>query len=89
MVCPVRGCGQRTSHGDKMCEMTNEKSPMQQTPETLLLPSEAAAHLRIHPETFRRWLREGRIKKPMKVGRGWRIPLSELTRLEAESTLSV
>lgn len=52
----------------------------------LLLPHEAAARLRIHVETVRRWLRQGKVTR-LKIGRGWRIPASELERLEREALM--
>jgi excisionase family DNA binding protein len=47
----------------------------------LLLPSEAAKLLRIHEETCRRFCRENRFKTVIKLGRGWRIPTTEIERI--------
>ena len=41
---------------------------------------EAAKFLSVHAETLRLWLRLGKIKG-VKVGRGWRIPETELEAL--------
>jgi len=46
----------------------------------LLLTAEVAEILRCHSETIRRALRDGRLHG-IKVGRGWRIERSELTRI--------
>jgi len=45
-----------------------------------------AAHLNVHPESARRWLRTRRLKG-IKVGSQWRIPTSELTRIGTEGGL--
>jgi excisionase family DNA binding protein len=52
----------------------------------LLLSGELAEHFRAHPETIRRKLRERRIQG-IKVGRCWRVPLSEIERIEKEGGL--
>lgn len=46
----------------------------------LLTVSEAAQLLRLKPKTIRLWLETGRLRG-FKVGRQWRIPVSELERL--------
>lgn len=63
-------------------EMRTNCGSTQQIAVELLLVSECAARLRLHEETFRRWLREGRIPGALKCGRGWRIPATELERLQ-------
>jgi excisionase family DNA binding protein len=54
--------------------------------EKLLTVHEVAARLRIHPESVRRMLRDGRLRGsiPMSARAGWRIPESEVTRLIEE-----
>jgi len=49
----------------------------------LLTLSEAAARLRLHPETVRRWLNSGQLqgRKLGKTKGGWRIPASEIARV--------
>ena len=44
---------------------------------------EFAHEYKIHPETARRRLREGRLRG-IKIGSHWRIPVSELARIQAE-----
>ncbi len=46
---------------------------------------EVAERLRLHPESVRRWLREGRLKGGRMGGRrlGYRIPESEVERIVA------
>jgi excisionase family DNA binding protein len=46
--------------------------------------SEAAGKLRVHPETIRVWLREGRFLHAYQLGRrgGWRIPSDDLTAMK-------
>jgi excisionase family DNA binding protein len=51
-----------------------------------MLCAEFAAHFRAHPETIRRKLRERHIHG-IKVGRCWRVPLSEIERIEKEGGL--
>ena len=41
---------------------------------------EGAKILSVHPDTLRIWLRTGKIKG-VKLGRGWRIPETELEAL--------
>ena len=45
-----------------------------------LAPEELASALRVHPETVRRWLREGQVRG-QKAGRLWRVPWEEGARL--------
>jgi excisionase family DNA binding protein len=45
--------------------------------EEIFTPEEAAARLKIHEQTLRRFLREGKIKGYY-IGRVWRIPESAL-----------
>jgi len=54
--------------------------------EKLLTVDEAAEVLRIHPETARKWVRAGRIAGAFKLGRVWRVRLSELTAWMDEAT---
>ena len=51
--------------------------------EALLTVAEVAARLKIHPNTVRRWLKEGRLHGIMLGGTktGWRVPESEVQRL--------
>ncbi|MDP8922870.1 MAG: helix-turn-helix domain-containing protein [Chloroflexota bacterium] len=51
--------------------------------EEWLTVQEAADRLKVHPETIRVWLRDGRLKGTQPINRrvGWRIPSSELNRL--------
>lgn len=49
-----------------------------------LLPEEFAREASVHPETVRRWLREG-IINGKKFGRKWRIPKSELDKVLPEN----
>jgi len=44
---------------------------------------EAAEQLRVHPQTIRLWLREGKLRGRLIGGRksGYRIPASEIDRL--------
>lgn len=44
----------------------------------LLTDAEAAAELRKHPRTIRRWCQAGRLPGAFKAGRSWRIPRSAL-----------
>jgi excisionase family DNA binding protein len=55
--------------------------------EALLTVAEVAARLRVHPETVRRWLAQGRLEgvRPGGTKIGWRIPESALERFLAES----
>jgi len=46
-----------------------------------LTPEEVAYLLRLHPETVRRFCREGKIPA-IHVGGVWRIPLTELAKLQ-------
>ena len=45
----------------------------------LLTVNEAAGYLKVHPETVRVWLREGRIRG-VKAGFDWRIYRSDIDR---------
>ncbi|MFI7134198.1 helix-turn-helix domain-containing protein [Nonomuraea sp. NPDC050153] len=49
-----------------------------------LLSKEVAERFRVDPSTIRRWVHSGRIRGH-RYGRDWRIPLSEVERLEAEA----
>ena len=51
--------------------------------EEWLTVQEAADRLKVHPETIRVWLRDGRLKgaQPINKRVGWRIPISEILRL--------
>ena len=51
--------------------------------EEWLTVQEAADRLKVHPETIRVWLRDGRLKgtQPMNKRVGWRIHYSEVARL--------
>jgi excisionase family DNA binding protein len=49
-------------------------------PDVPFTAEEAAEALRVHPKTLKRWLAEGKIKGH-RLGRIWRIPRSEITRL--------
>lgn len=49
--------------------------------------AEAAGALRVHPETVRVWLREGRFPHAYQLGRrgGWRIPPDDLTSMKDDA----
>jgi excisionase family DNA binding protein len=51
---------------------------------------EAAEALRIHPETVRVWIREGRFPHAYQLGRrgGWRIPPDDLVALKVSAVVS-
>ncbi|TDC98509.1 DNA-binding protein [Nonomuraea deserti] len=49
-----------------------------------LLSKEVAERFRVDPSTVRRWLKSGRISGH-RYGRDWRIPSSEVARMEAEA----
>jgi excisionase family DNA binding protein len=51
--------------------------------EEWLTVEEAAARLKVHPETVRVWLREGTLKgtQPLQRRIGWRILASEVERV--------
>jgi excisionase family DNA binding protein len=51
-----------------------------------MLSSEIAAHFRAHPETIRKKLRQRRIRG-LKIGQQWRVPSSEIKRIEKEGGL--
>jgi excisionase family DNA binding protein len=53
--------------------------------ECLLTVEEASTRLRVHPESLRRWLREGRVAG-YRISRraGWRVPEEEIQRLLQE-----
>jgi excisionase family DNA binding protein len=48
--------------------------------EELLTVDEAAARLKVQPDTVRRWLRSGKLRAS-KLGRDWRIPASSVEGL--------
>jgi len=52
----------------------------------LLTVAEVAARMKSHPETVRRWLKDGKITGVMPGGKrlGWRIRESELARFLGE-----
>lgn len=54
--------------------------------EQLLTVRDVAEQLKLHPETVRNWLREGRLRGTQLGGTkaGWRIPPSEVRRIVAE-----
>ncbi len=55
--------------------------------ENLLTVPEVASRLRVHPESIRRWLREGRIHG-VRIGgtrAGYRIPAGEVERFLKEA----
>lgn len=56
-------------------------------PETLLTVDEAAARLRMNPDTLRRQLRQGRIRS-VRTGKLWRIPESALEAQDARPVVS-
>jgi excisionase family DNA binding protein len=58
---------------------TKKQSPDNKSPD-VLTAEEAAEVLRVHQNTIKRWLREGKLKG-IQVGRAWRIPQNEITRL--------
>jgi len=51
-----------------------------------LTPEELAGILRVHPETIRRSIRQGKIRA-QKVGRLWRIPWLECVRVVGDEVL--
>ena len=55
--------------------------------DTLLTVAEVSARLRVHPETVRRWLSQGRLEgvRPGGTKIGWRIPESALGQFLADS----
>ena len=56
--------------------------------EELLTVKDVAARLRVHPETVRTWLREGRLRgRRMSDRMGWRVPVSEVDRFITEELL--
>jgi len=52
-------------------------------PDRFITVQEAAEQLRVHPQTVRLWLREGKIRGRLIGGRksGYRIPATEIDRL--------
>jgi excisionase family DNA binding protein len=52
--------------------------------EELLTVDEAAARLKLQPDTVRRMIRAGRLRA-QKLGRGWRVPVSALAETLAEA----
>ena len=54
-------------------------------PDRFITVQEAAEQLRIHPQTVRLWLRDGKLRGRLIGGRksGYRIPASEIDRLLA------
>jgi excisionase family DNA binding protein len=56
---------------------------MTETPDPLLTVQEVAQALRLHPETVRRWLADGRLqgRRFASDRAGWRIPRAELDRV--------
>jgi excisionase family DNA binding protein len=52
-------------------------------PDRFITVQEAAEQLRVHPQTVRLWLREGKLRGRLIGGRksGYRIPASEIERL--------
>lgn len=54
-----------------------------------LTVQEAAARMRTHPETIRRWLRQGLLPHAYKTpsGSGWRIPINDLKARQAPEPL--
>ncbi len=51
--------------------------------EEWLTVQEAANRMKVHPETIRVWLRDGRLRgtQPINKRVGWRIPASEVERV--------
>lgn len=54
--------------------------------ERLMTPEQAADYLAVAPKTMRDWLRTGRIRG-VKVGRLWRVRLSDLEAFIEEPTI--
>ena len=53
-------------------------------PGEYLTVAEAAARLKVHQETVRRWLKAGRLRGTLLSGKaGWRIPAREVARVLA------
>jgi excisionase family DNA binding protein len=52
-------------------------------PDRFLTVQEAAEQLRVHPQTVRLWLRDGKLRGRLIGGRksGYRIPATEIERL--------
>ena len=52
-------------------------------PSTFITVQEAAEQLRVHPQTVRLWLRDGKLRGRLIGGRksGYRIPAAEIGRL--------
>ena len=52
-------------------------------PDRFLTVQEAAEQLRVHPQTVRLWLREGKLRGRLIGGRksGYRIPTADIERL--------
>ena len=51
----------------------------------LLTLGEVAKRINVHPETVRRWLKEGRIRG-IRIGRDWRFDPDDIDRLIQGST---
>lgn len=61
---------------------------MTETPEELLTHKEAAAFLKVHPDTLTRWVSEGVVPKPGKVGGRLRYLKTELIDLARPADVS-
>jgi acetyl-CoA synthetase len=46
----------------------------------VLTAEEAAQVLRVHTQTIKRWLADGKLKG-IKIGRAWRVSRAEITRI--------
>lgn len=56
------------------------------TQDELLTTNDVAMRLKVHPETVKRWLREGRMRGMRVSDRmGWRVPQSEVQRFISEA----
>lgn len=63
-----------------MTQKKAQKKAQTPAPDLPFTAEEAAKALRVHPKTLKRWLTEGKLKG-VRLGRAWRIPRSEITRL--------